>query len=93
MTSLAFRTAGDRTDLRHIGDHSGASHPLSALTRRRRALLRLARRQGEVRLTVSRRGVVEPGAADVSELLDGLNEEGLLRFGGLRDGVLLYLAA
>ena len=68
-----------------------------AVTRRRRALLKLARRHGEVRLQLGTDDAVAPGAADVSELLDGLNEDGLLRYGGLRAAEggreLLYLIA
>lgn len=69
----------------------------AALARRRRALLQLARRHGEVRLRVTDGGRPAPGAAEVSELLDLLNEDGLLRWGGLHavEGgrELLYLAA
>lgn len=69
----------------------------AAAGRRRRALLQLAARHGEVRLSVCDRAGAIGGAADVSELLDALNEDGLLRFGGLRrDGdraELIYLPA
>ncbi len=56
---------------------------MSAVTRRRRALLQLAGRNGEVRLRVTQARGAVAGAADVSELLDALNEDGLLRYGGL----------
>ncbi len=55
-----------------------------SLARRRGALLKLARRHGEVRLRVGDGRSAPEGSAEVSGLLDELNEGGLLRYGGLR---------
>lgn len=64
-----------------------------SLARRRGALLQLARRNGEVRLRIGDGLSAPAGAAAVSELLDALNEDGLLRYGGLAGDELLYLPA
>ena len=68
-----------------------------AVARRRSALLQLARRHGEVRLLIGDGASAPIAAAEVSELLDDLNERGLLRYGGLQNGVgrreLVYLPA
>ena len=62
-----------------------------AVGRRRRALLQLARRHGEVRLRI---GPASGLASHViCDLLDELNGEGLLRYGGLHQGELLYRPA
>ena len=58
--------------------------PAVADARRRRALLRLAARHGEVRVRLKDGAAVNPGAPEVLELLDALNEGGLLHYGGLR---------
>ena len=62
----------------------GRTPAAGALARRRRALVRLAERRGEVRIAVCEAGGVNPAACGVIDLLDGLNEVGLLRYGGLQ---------
>ena len=52
--------------------------------RRRRALLQLARRRGEVRVALRDGGALVPHAADVLDLLDELNTAGRLTYAGLQ---------
>ena len=77
--------------LQHLGpavSGRSAAAPRAAAdrtrSRRRRALLQLADRHGEVRVTVSRDGRPLPHAADLLEMLDELNEAQRLCWGGLR---------
>ena len=60
---------------------AGAS---ASTARRRRALLQLARRHGEVRVALRDASGLNPTACPVVELLDELNAGGLLRYGGLQ---------
>lgn len=55
----------------------------TALARRRRALLQLAERHGEIRVKVCEAGRAGSPACGLIDLLDELNEGGLLRYGGL----------
>ena len=59
----------------------GAAGPASA--RRRRVLLQLADRRGEVRVALSGAAGAGGDSWAVLDLLDALNEGGLLRYGGL----------
>ena len=74
---------------------SPAARTSRTLARGRSTLLALARRNGEVRLRVG--DGAPAGAADLSQLLDELNEQGLLRYGGLHAAAsgreLVYLPA
>ena len=55
----------------------------AVMARRRRALLQLVHRRGELRISVRNAAGATPGSADVIDLLDALNEGGWLRYGGL----------
>ena len=63
---------------------AGRKLATATAARRGRALLKLADRHGEVRVQVRGAGGVDPGSADMVDLLDALNETGLLRYGGLQ---------
>ena len=80
MTPSSAPVAATRPTRPGVGASAGAPRVGASLARRRNALLKRARRNGEVRLKV---GASSGDTADVSELLDGLNEDGLLRYGGL----------
>ncbi len=64
---------------------SGPRPPVAdGRARRRRALLRLAERHGEVRVVVRKGGRPAPQAVELLELLDELNESARLRWGGVQ---------
>ena len=54
-----------------------------SLSRRRTSLLKIARRDGDVRVRVGDGRPSSANAAEVSDLLDELNAGGWLRYGGL----------
>ena len=79
----AIQTSLPSAPVRAAASKTAAAAPASR-ARRRRALLQLARRHGEVRVVVREGGRAAAHAVDVLELLDELNEAQRLRWGGLR---------